>query len=423
MNWKNLFVKATIHITIVKKTENGLIFHVKNGKGLLCGKYGAIANRGLYALTFDGIPLIKFHGDEYLCPTCEKLVSAGYGLDAAKNQSVYELSEALNEPFVSLEKSLRDMEPLLGLLSPGYYMLSEKNLFPTNGDGKFFWCLGSTPEPNRAAAPVYDNGRYFGDNMTAKYILPTQSPRLFNPARVNHYLTRDNTRAIAYALPFGYLCALLDGHHKACAAALRGKPVQTLVIEPPSGLAIPQESNGMKGCIFFSDCKLYGDEIQESFEAVKRTFAADVRMTPEEAQRYVAIVNREFDTFSRPAEWLKTAEAYYDVFTYACVEWAGDLSAERLSRILDGTEAPDDADVLYIVHALYGTDEPRFAEFAARIGKREQYRGIWFDVFSLLATIKTDAVENFFIDFLVHDDRLRPYLTRIADDYLAVGNA
>jgi hypothetical protein len=121
MVFKSPFSKSRTDISIVKQTANGLIFHVKNGRGILCGKYGTFEDKGLFTLLYDKIPLIKFHGDEYLCPTCEKLVSAGLGLDNARDKTVYELSNALNEPFESIEKSFDHLKPLLGLLSTGYY--------------------------------------------------------------------------------------------------------------------------------------------------------------------------------------------------------------------------------------------------------------------------------------------------------------
>lgn len=37
-------------------------------------------------------------------------------------------------------------------------------------------------------------------------------------------------RGLAWYLPDSYLCVLLDGHHKATAAALEGRPLKTLVL-------------------------------------------------------------------------------------------------------------------------------------------------------------------------------------------------
>ena len=420
MNIRSLFSKSKIEITVVKKNENGLIFHVKDGKGLLINKYGPVDGKGLYALTFDDIPLIKFHGDEYFCPTCEKLVSAGYGLDMSDNKTIFEMSDVLNEPFVNLEKSLNDLKPLLGLLSTGYYILSEKDIFPTDGCGKFFWSIGNTPSVNRATVPVYDGLSFNWNSPTPKYALPTQSPKLFNPERVAHYMAHDNnSRAIAYALE-GYLCALIDGHHKACAATLQGKALKTLVIEPPIGLSYPNKTTGAKWGLCFPGFTLYEDEIHESFESVQKSFSTGSLLTKEETLKYLSMINDECDNFLCPADLLDASKIYYDVFTHACIEWAGDLSDERLTRIIDGKENPDESILNYIVNALYATANPRFTEFAIYIGKNENYAGIWFEIFSLLSKIKSKEIEDFFIDFLICDYNLRPYLTKIADDYLSV---
>lgn len=418
MDFRSFLAKSTIEISIVKKTESGLIFHVKNGKGLLCGKYGTYEGNGLFTLMYDNIPLIKFYGDEYFCPTCEKLVSAGLGLDTAKDETVYKLSNTLNEPFESLDKSFECLKPLLALLSTGYYMLSDKEVLPTDGNGNFFWSIGNTPKTNRATAPVYDNGN-FDFNHGTKYLLPTQSPRLFNPERVAHYMKQDNTRAIAYAIPNGYLCALIDGHHKACAAALQQKPLKTLIIEPPIGLCFPHESNGMKGYINFSQGKVYEDEMKESFEKARQSFASDVKLSNEDAAKYASMINGEIDRFSWPVDLLNSSKSYYDVFTYACIAWAGDLSDERIDRILNKEECPDESLLIHIVNALYGISSPRFIEFAVFVGRNRSYVRIWHEVFSLLSKVNSEEVETFFVDFLISDDTLRPFLTKIADEYFA----
>ena len=417
MNLMGLFSKSKIEVSIVKENENGLIFHIKNGKGLLCGKYGVLEGKGFYTLAYDNIPLIKFYGDEYFCPTCEKLVSAGFGLNTANDKTVYEMSNALNKPFESIQKSFECLKPLLGLLSTGYYMLSDKEVLPTDGNGKFFWSIGNTPEANRATAPVYDNSSYYLSHATVKYLLPTQSPKLFNPDRIAHYLKQDNTRAIAYALPNGYLCALMDGHHKACAAALQKKPLKTLVIEPPIGLSYPHQSNGNRGFIYFSQGKVYEDEMKESFEEASKSFASDVRLSNDETAKYNTMINNDFDSFSWPKDLLDSSKPYYDVFTHACMEWAGDLSDERIDRILRKEEYPDVVTLSHIVNALYGMNSPRFTEFAVFVGRNESCISIWHEVFSLLSKVKTEEVENFFVDFLINDDKLRRYLTKIADDY------
>lgn len=82
----NLLKKSDTEIITIKPIANhqvkwggdGMVFYVKNGKGLLSVKYGYLDNDALATLVYGKTPFIKFHGDgPYFCPTCEKLVAAG----------------------------------------------------------------------------------------------------------------------------------------------------------------------------------------------------------------------------------------------------------------------------------------------------------------------------------------------------------
>lgn len=68
-------------------------------------KYGNCGDKALFTLTYNNIPLIKFHADKYFYPTWEKLVSAGYGLDMTNDGNIREMRQLFNSPFVSLENS------------------------------------------------------------------------------------------------------------------------------------------------------------------------------------------------------------------------------------------------------------------------------------------------------------------------------
>jgi hypothetical protein len=87
--FRNLIKKSEPELIVMKSPElhqnewggEGLVFYIKNGKGLLSTKYGYLENEALATLVYGDTPLIKFQADEsYFCPTCEKLVAAGYGL-------------------------------------------------------------------------------------------------------------------------------------------------------------------------------------------------------------------------------------------------------------------------------------------------------------------------------------------------------
>ncbi|QDY32872.1 hypothetical protein [Clostridium sporogenes] len=416
-----LFSKNQIDIIPIKRLEKdkncwggeGIVFYLKNGKGILKQKYGSNDTQGLSCLVYDNSPLSKFHADEYFCPTCEKLISAGYGLDKTNDQTISKLRETLNQPFVSLEESLKNLEPLLGLLPTGYYALADLELLPTDGNDDFFWSVGNKPMINKASCPVYDNGNWSEDRP--KYILPTQPPRLFNRDTAEFYRSNDSYRAIAYYLD-GYLCALLDGHHKAVAAAMEKRNLKTLVVLPTTGIFTSNNDKDKDGLIIAGET-IYENELLSNLEKVRGHFT-DNRMSESEMENYLSLNDESFGTYNWSQDILKTSKYFPSAFTVACMEWAGDLSDLRLDKIINNEEMCDNSTLHYIARVLFQLKNPRFKEVAFFIGKNESYVSIWNEVYSLIAKIKNDEdVENFFVDFLINDEGLRTNITKIVDDY------
>ncbi|HDK7156453.1 TPA: hypothetical protein PTV43_001581 [Clostridium botulinum] len=416
-----LFSKNQIDIIPIKRLEKdkncwggeGIVFYLKNGKGILKQKYGSNDTQGLSCLVYDNSPLSRFHADEYFCPTCEKLISAGYGLDKTNDQTISKLRETLNQPFVSLEESLKNLEPLLGLLPTGYYAIADLELFPTDGNDNFFWSVGNKPVINKASCPVYDDGNWSEDRP--KYILPTQPPRLFNRDTVEFYRSNDSYRAIAYYLD-GYLCALLDGHHKAVAAAMEKRNLKTLVVLPTTGIFTSNNDKDKDGLIIAGET-IYENELLSNLEKVRGHFT-DNRMSESEMENHLSLNDESFGTYNWSQDILKTSKYFPSAFTVACMEWAGDLSDLRLDKIINNEEMCDNSTLHYIARVLFELKNPRFKEVAFFIGKNESYVSIWNEVYSLIAKIKNDEdVENFFVEFLINDEGLRTDITKIVDDY------
>ena len=60
----------------------GALVQVKNGKGLLYENYSEEPGKATYdTLMFGDRLLFQLQGDEYFCPTCEKIVRSGYQLE------------------------------------------------------------------------------------------------------------------------------------------------------------------------------------------------------------------------------------------------------------------------------------------------------------------------------------------------------
>ena len=305
------------------------------------------------------------------------------------------------------------MEPLLGLLPTGYYALADLELFPTDGNDNFFWSVGNKPVINKASCPVYDDGNWSEDRP--KYILPTQPPRLFNRDTAEFYRSNDSYRAIAYYLD-GYLCALLDGHHKAVAAAMEKRNLKTLVVLPTTGIFTSNNDKDKDGLIIAGET-IYENELLSNLEKVRGHFT-DNRMSEREMENYLSLNDESFGTYNWSQDILKTSKYFPSAFTVACMEWAGDLSDLRLDKIINNEEMCYNSTLHYIARVLFELKNPRFKEVAFFIGKNESYVSIWNEVYSLIAKIKNDEdVENFFVDFLINDEGLRTDITKIVDDY------
>lgn len=393
----------------------GIVFYVKNGKGLLAYKYGYLENDALATLVYGDTPLIKFHGDgPYFCPTCEKLVAAGYGLDMSNEKLISEMREIFNSKFVSLENSMENLKPLFGILPTGYYALVDTELCPTNGNGEFFWKLSSKAEYNKASCPIYGGDGLWSGGIPY-YILPTQPSTHFNYKQIDVYKNNEEYRALAYHLD-GYLCALLDGHHKAVAAAIEKRKVKTLVIIPASSAWEANKKTGIKAGISINGVTLHEDELITSASEVMHSWELN-KLTKEETQKYIALVNKDFGSYEWPKEVLESENVFEDALTVARIEWAGGLSNERLDKIICNEEIIQESDALNISTALYYSKNTRFKELSFYFCRNRLFASVWYKIYELLANIKDEDIENFFVEFLINDNGEHKDVKKIVDKY------
>ena len=61
---------------------DGALIYVHDGTGVLYS-IGSVEseNKTYFTLMFKDMPLFYLQGDEYFCPTCEKIVRSGYQLE------------------------------------------------------------------------------------------------------------------------------------------------------------------------------------------------------------------------------------------------------------------------------------------------------------------------------------------------------
>ena len=188
-------------------------------------------------LTLRGTPLLSGHFAAW--ETSESRLCTGWGLDTAECPELDALREILNGGFAQLEDAVPSLSPLLELLPEGVYVLAESDAYPTDGCGQFFWNVSDRLEPNPTTGLVCladDDYDYKYERIPPKFLYPSQRRSRLDLERVDYYKERFQQDG---SLPHGLavyvtegMSVLLDGHHKATAAALLGRTLPCLTILP-----------------------------------------------------------------------------------------------------------------------------------------------------------------------------------------------
>lgn len=188
-------------------------------------------------LTLRGTPLLSWLAA--VCETSESWLRTGWGLDTAECPELDALRETLNGGFTQLEDAVPALSPLLELLRSGVYVLAESDAYPTDGDGQFFWDVPDRLEPYSATALVClsdDDYDYNYECVPPVFLYPSQRRSRLDMERVEYYQERFQQEG---SLPHGIalyvgagMSVLLDGHHKAAAAALLGRTLPCLTVLP-----------------------------------------------------------------------------------------------------------------------------------------------------------------------------------------------
>ena len=238
MGGEKMGLFSNTKINIIKKVPDGIVIAVTGAKAALkCELISMEENEKdmtyPMVMTLNGTPLMEMHPS--YCPTCCGLLATGYGLDNAKCNELTEVSDRINSGFTGVEDSLETIKPLIGLLEDGVYLIRDTKTFPVDGDSHFFWAVPDELKYYNAFTDAY----YITDLMQlielkGAFLYPTQSRDRYDENRVKYYMDlfssgKEKPRAIAYNT-MGGMSALLDGHHKACAAARLHAPLDTIVI-------------------------------------------------------------------------------------------------------------------------------------------------------------------------------------------------
>lgn len=247
--------------------SSAVMFSVKDGKNVICGKCGPENEdyEFLSQLQINGLPVVQ--SKMPICSTCKALLATGYGIENIDCPELEAARTCMNSGFISITDSAERIKPLLGLLSDGLYVLADTICFPSDGEGHFFYEIPDEPKYYEAAC----DGYYSHPDLTCidhlpLYLYPTQSSSLIDKERVKYYMQLFKSddelpRALAYHW-VGFMNLLLDGHHKACAAASLGQYLRCLTIIPIEGCLFDQTKPFVKGNPYLKSIHFAGLEAE-----------------------------------------------------------------------------------------------------------------------------------------------------------------
>lgn len=414
---------AEIDLSYARNVREARLIHVQ-GCGALAERryhYGSEYD-ALSVLTLHKTPLLQM--ELPLCPTCAGLVAAGHGIENGNCAELEAISERINAPFVSLEQSIRDLEPLLTLLKTGLYVVADALCVPADGDGSFFWAVQNEPKRTPATGMAVDteNDDYFDGQPL--YLYPSQSAARFDAARADYYMPLmaqpDTPRAIAYTVA-ECLNLLLDGHHKAAAAAALYRPVPCLLILPLSGMEYHGKFDLRKKpkALMFHSVRVRADGLPN--ELVKAT-AADLKANFPLLKQRIApgkLVGRDWEDrlLRAGSEYPSTRELAEMLSTG--LSFTEPIPEEWLRQHLAQPEREDaQRAIAGAIMIMELQTDPRLRAIALQSAREFPVCRARRFAYRALSRMKGDAeIEQLFVDYLVEHDDKHDALREIVDGY------
>lgn len=410
---ENKTPEVNIITTWQKKGEDfyapGALIEVKNGKGILKEVYGETETDTYSTLLFGDRPLFQLQGDEYYCPTCEKMLRSGYGLEQTEEFRMDKINQS--KEYVTFEEALEEIKPLLGLLPSNHYIVLDTTLYPTDGNGHLFWQVPDEDKyvPGTCIYYYRDAGLMWG-KLRPYFTVATQPVTKLCKERVEFYRQNSGGRALAYYMD-GYMTALLDGHHKTMAAALEHSMVNALVIMPCYIRHHRQEDNTLKEYIGMGDISFSCDEYK--ITAVH----AENKVDTHQMKKIVSAIKGIMQDMSLPYNTDELVKFYPDTEEVAYIDLAGEITDEYLDKIAAGEVVLDETEALILMRALSGLKHKRIWEIADAM-LCWKHPEIYPAMEALMKLERTEELEQYLLEKMIEFEDDYPWVKDMILEYL-----
>ncbi|MCH5348215.1 MAG: hypothetical protein J1E40_02735 [Oscillospiraceae bacterium] len=403
--------------------SEAVVFSVKNGRRSLINTKGQVINEGndfFFQLELENKPVLQEIRPQ--CPTCEGMLAAGYGIENINCPELKAVREGINTGYKDIHTSAEFLKPFLGLLDNGIYVLADVSYYPTDGNGRFFYSV-----PNGFAEYPVTCDVYYVSSILAcadgfpAYLYPTQSSELINTKRVEEYmdiLKNDPSppRGLAY-WQNGFISALLDGHHKACAAARLGKKISCLTIIRADGFRPAGEYNRsdmkktfVKDVIFSTieypakEGQVWGDYFSDYKENKIGPPFPEYKLTGREFPEENRIAAQKYPTID-----LLSGMYASDIITEKITE-------ELIDKLISKPDRENAERLRFALAYLMITGNREMAYIAAKkIVRAEISYHPAKEAWVALQEFKCDETEQLMIDYMVSHTKDDPYWDIVSD--------
>lgn len=372
-------------------------------------------------IRLNNTPLVQINTPD--CPTSNSLLATGYGIENANCDELMEIQKEINTDFISLENSIKAMNPLLKLFETGFYMIAEAECYPTDGNGNFFWNVPNklTDSPATGLAYLRDSDTYCVFNQPV-YLYPTQTTDCYDEKRVKYYIDKFNNtdnnepRAIVYNFG-GFINFIIDGHHKACAAALLGKPLKCLLIIKGEYSRNYGEDNQIY--LKFLNSEIKKEDIPMKYQPFLK----------EKKKNWGSIIINEGTVNKRKWEdkYINSGKKYPSLLEYATkvddlIYENIEISDELINYCLINFDKDSQIKARKIFRNLELLDMEKAKDFAIRYAKASLKQKISNDlklvIYNFLVNMKNNTeVEQIFIDYIVYNENKDDPVLELINSY------
>ena len=333
------------------------------------------------------------------------------------------IQKEINSNFISLEESIKTIEPLLKLFETDFYLIADAECYPTDGEKNFYWDISNKLKDFPATGSAYlveEEESYYVFNQPV-YLYPTQTTDCYNKERVEYYIEKfkncDNNEPRAIVYNFGeFINFVIDGHHKACASALLGKPLKCLLIIKGEGYRDWNKKNYLK----FLGTEIEGDKISDKYRELAKF---EINIPTKSVSIKEGCVNkREWEQ-----EYIESVKKFPDLTKYATI--VNDLVYEKMEITDDLMEyylkkfdRESQRKVRIIIHNLEFSDKKKAKEFIIKYAraslKHKISNKLKVLMYEFLVKIKDNPeIEQVFIDYIVQNEDINDPILKIIDSY------